>query len=70
MSVVEFTHVHNSHAVPCDDRDVRLVEANVGTGRIEVCTNTLWGTICSNSWDSVDASVACKQSGYSPYGIM
>ena len=62
-------YVCHSHAVPCADRDVRLVEGNVGSGRIEVCYNNSWGTICSNSWDNVDASVACKQSGYSPYGI-
>ena len=58
------------HPVPCADRDVRLVESYVGSGRIEVCVNNSWGTICSDSWDDIDASVACKQAGYSPYGII
>lgn len=58
------------YAVPCADRDVRLVEPSVGyrSGRIEVCVNNSWGTICSGSWNSIDASVACAQSGYSRYG--
>ena len=33
-----------------------------------MCTNNSWGTICTNTWDDLDASVACRESGYSPYG--
>ena len=46
------------------------MESFVGSGRIEVCVNNSWGTICSNSWDDVDASVACNQTGYSLYGTV
>ena len=38
------------------------------SGRVEVCLNESWGTICSNFWDDNDASVICKQLGNSPYG--
>ena len=55
-------------AVPCNDRDIRLVTTYPQTGRIEVCLNNSWGTICTNTWDYLDASVACRQLGYSPYG--
>ena len=56
----------------CVDGDVRLIPHNSYTalnGRVEVCVNGTWGTICSDFFDDKDASVVCKQLGYSPYGM-
>jgi deleted-in-malignant-brain-tumors protein 1 len=40
------------------------------TGRIEICFNNQWGTICDNLWSTADANVACRQLGFDGTGEM
>ena len=56
----------------CESGTIRLVsESNSyfrSYGRVEICINEAWSTICDQYWDNIDASIVCHQLGFSPYG--
>ena len=62
----------------CSDGDVRLVDGSVDyEGRVEVCINRVWGTVCSTTyrynyanWDLNDAKVVCRQLGHQELGTV
>ena len=55
----------------CDFGAVRLLGGvNNREGRVEICYNNVWGTICDDAWGNVDARVVCRQLGLSTNGAL
>ena len=67
------------YTVPCVDGSIQLKidkgseyysgsNNQLSRGRVEMCMDARFGVVCSKTWDNHDASVACRQLGFSPYG--
>ena len=52
----------------CDNGAIRFVNGQtLWEGRVEVCKDQVWGTVCDDFWSNEDAGVACRQAGYSGF---
>ena len=59
-----------SIVLDCHDGEVRLVRGrNTLQGRVEVCFDGVWGTVCSHGWSVEDTNVVCRQLGFSGSGM-
>ena len=64
----------------CVDGDVRLEGGMTEyEGRVEVCINKVWGTVCGyfrrrwwryyRDWEEADSNIVCKQLGHMEIGM-
>ena len=64
---LSFTSLDANYTVDtsCNNNDVRLVGSiNKLEGRVEMCYNKLWLSVCINSWTATDANVVCQKLGH------
>lgn len=59
------THVDRAN---CTEGDARLVNGpSASKGRLEVCIDHTWATVCSSFFGVQEGGVVCEQLGYQRY---
>ena len=53
------------HVIECEEQSMRLEDGRTPTeGRLEVCIEGQWGTVCEKNFNKVEARITCRQLGF------
>lgn len=70
QSVILLQYTDCFFCLACTLGEIRLVGGTTSyEGRLEICQNNDFGTVCDQMWDAFDATVVCRQLGYSPISM-
>ena len=62
MQYVVFISLYIAIIADCTDGLIRLVDgSDEFEGRLEMCVDGKWGTVCDNGFSTIDAVKACAQ---------
>ena len=65
----EWIHVHPSIIACIEEGSIRLVGGTTAEeGRVHICYNGVWSTVCQDTFDVADATVVCRQLGHNTVG--
>lgn len=63
-------YIYTTQALQCQEDALRLTGGStINQGRVEICVNEIWGTICATYWGQPEATATCRQLGFSENGI-
>ena len=60
--------IENSVYLNDNIEDFHFIKDELARGRLEVCIEGSYGSVCADLWNNHDASVVCRQLGFSPNG--
>ena len=69
---VDYCHHYEDAGVVCQmcpQGAIRLQGGNATSGRVEICNNNIWGTVCDDLWGTQEAQVVCRDLGYETTGL-